>query len=84
VEAIVDELTEAAAVEIEKAAAEAAKAASIAALRAEAEKLNKAYTEAAQWKGAYNKERKTKWKTALIVGGLCLAGGFVGGLLITR
>jgi hypothetical protein len=72
VETLINEFTESAKEEIERAAAEAAKAAAIAALDAQAQ----AIAEAQHWQKEYQSARKDGVKNILLAGALCLIGGF--------
>jgi hypothetical protein len=71
-ETLINEFTESAKEEIEKAAAEAAKAAALASIEREAV----AIAEARKWQKEYQDAKKDNIKNALIAGALCLIGGF--------
>jgi hypothetical protein len=72
VETLINEFTESAKGEIERAAAEAAKAAAIAALDAQAQ----AIVEAQHWQKEYQDTKRDGIKNMLLAGALCLIGGF--------
>jgi hypothetical protein len=72
VEALIDELTETAKGEIEKAAAEAAKAAALASVEREAAVI----AEAQRWRREYEDAKRDGIKNMLLAGALCLIGGF--------
>jgi hypothetical protein len=83
VQVIIKELSEAAEMAIERAAAEAAKAAALASIEREAA----AVAEARKWRKSYQQEKAGRVKTAVITGVVCLFGGAVigtGGILILQ
>ena len=72
VHTLINELTESAKEEIEKAAAEAAKAAALASIEREAA----AIAEARKWKKEYQAAKTDGIKNVLLAVALCLIGGF--------
>jgi hypothetical protein len=80
VETLIDEFTQSAKEEIERAAAEAAKAAALASIEREAA----AIAEARKWKGEYQAARKDGIKNALLAGALCLVGGVALGAIVNK
>jgi hypothetical protein len=78
---IVDDISEAAELAIEQAAAEAAKAAAIASIQREAAAL----AEAQRWHTEYGDVKKAGNRKAVIVGVICFVGGLaVGAFLSSR
>jgi hypothetical protein len=71
-ETLINEFTESAKEEIERAAGEAAKAAALAALDAQVQ----AIAEARKWQGLYRETQKDGIKNMFLAGALCLIGGF--------
>jgi hypothetical protein len=71
-ETLINEFTESAKEEIEKAAAEAAKAAALASIEREAA----AIAEARKWQKEYQTAKTDGIKNMLLAGALCLIGGF--------
>jgi predicted NodU family carbamoyl transferase len=80
VETLIDEFTQSAKEEIERAAAEAAKAAALASIEREAA----AIAEARKWKGEYQEAKTDGIKNTLLAGALCLVGGVALGVIINN
>jgi predicted transcriptional regulator len=76
VQTLIDELTESAKEEIERAASEAAKAAVMASLEREAA----AIAEARRWQGLYQAEQKDSVKNLVLAGLVCFVVGAAGGV----
>jgi len=86
-DALIEDLTEAAHEAIEQAAAEAARAAALAALDREAAALREAslrFAEAQQWRMKAETAKKEKVTTAVIAGVVCLLSGFTVGMVIHK